>query len=177
VIHQVPALTTVEPVTWEPLRHGRLAVLASAGSKLALREAVTLSELSGQTFLVNPRSLAPGAFEGLKLMCRRHGGFDATVLESAAASTAALDTSWRPIQDGTAIAVMAEATARAVRPAHVAVVPIQPPPRYAVALAWRRDERAVAAHRFLSHLRSYRDQHSWITAPNLRRLSQSPRRP
>src|SRR5258708_39824458 len=61
-------------------------------------------------------------------MCRKYGGFDATVLESAAASTAALDTDWRPIQDGTAIAVMAEATARAVGPAEVAVVPIQPPP-------------------------------------------------
>jgi LysR family transcriptional regulator, benzoate and cis,cis-muconate-responsive activator of ben and cat genes len=137
VIHQVPALTTVETVAWEPLRRGRLAVLASPGSKLALRETVTLSELSGQTFLVNPRSLAPGAFEGLKLMCRTYGGFDATVLESAATSTAALDADWGPIQDGTAIQVMAEVTARAVGPADVAVIPIQPPPQYVLALAWR----------------------------------------
>jgi DNA-binding transcriptional LysR family regulator len=165
VIHQVPALATVETVAWEPLQRGRLAILASPGSKLALRKAVTLGELSDQTFLVNPRSLAPSAFEGFKLMCREFGGFDATVLESTATSTAALDTDWRPIQDSIAIAVMAESTARAVGPPEVVVVPIQPPPHYVLALAWRRDERAAAAHRFLSYLRSYRDRHSWATDP------------
>ena len=165
VIHQVPGLAALGGVKTEPLRRGRLAVVASPGSKIALRQVVTLSELSGQTFLVNPRSLAPGAFEGLKFMCRKYGGFDPTILESAAASTAALDTDWRPIQDGSAIQVMAEATARAARPAHVAVVPIQPPPHYVLALAWRCDERAAAAHRFLSYLRSHRDQQSWITNP------------
>lgn len=168
VIHQVPALTT-ETVAREPLQRGRLAIVASPASKLAHQEAVTLSELSDQTFLANPRSLAPAAYEGLKLMCRTYGGFNATVLESAAASTAALDTDWRPIQEGTAIAIMAEATARAVGPAEVAVVPIQPPPYYVLALAWRHGERATAAHQFLSYLRSYRDQHSWTATPNLRR--------
>src|SRR5215469_13201061 len=63
VIHQIPALATVEAVEWEPLRRGRLAVLTSPGSRLALLETVTLTELRGQTFLINPRSLAPGAFE------------------------------------------------------------------------------------------------------------------
>jgi hypothetical protein len=135
---------------------------------------VSLSELRDQTFLVNPRSLTPAAFEGLKLMCREFGGFDPTVLESAVASTVALDTDWRPIQDGTAVAVMAEATARAVRPAHVAVVPIQPPPQYVLALAWRRGERAAAAHRLLSCLRSYRDLHAWTTDPEPARDQNQP---
>jgi hypothetical protein len=165
VIHQIPALATAETLAWEPLRRGRLAVLASPGSKLAHREAVTLSELRGETFLVNPRSLAPGAFEGLKLMCREFGGFDAIVLESALASTAALDADWRLIQDGTAIAIMAESTARAVRPAELVLVPIRPPPQYVLALAWRRDEDGAAVHRFLSYLRTYRDQHGWTTSP------------
>ena len=44
VIHQLPALATVEGVAWEPLRRGRLAVLASPSSKLARRKAVRLSE-------------------------------------------------------------------------------------------------------------------------------------
>ena len=165
LIHQVPALAAMEEVAWEPLRRSRLAVLVSPASELALREIVTLSELSGETFLVNPRSLAPGAFAGLKLMCSEFGGFDANVLESAVASTVALDTNWRPIRDGAAIAVMAEDTARAVCPADVAVVPVQPPPQYALALAWRRDERAAAARRILNYLRSYRDQHAWLTDP------------
>jgi len=124
VVHQVPAMAAMEDVAWEPLWRGRLAVLASAASTLARREAVTLSELRDQRFLVNPRSLAPAAFEGLKLMCREFGGFDATVLESPLASTAALDTDWSPVRDGAAITLMAEATARTVCPADVAVVPL-----------------------------------------------------
>jgi len=163
VIHQVPALAAMEDLAWEPLRRGRLAVLARAGSSLALRKAVTLSELRDERFLVNPRSLAPGAFEGLKLMCREFGGFDAMVLESPLASTAALDTDWRPIRGGAAIALMTEATARAVRPADVAVVPVRPPPQYVIALAWCRGEQPSAVDRFLGYLRSYRDQHAWVT--------------
>jgi hypothetical protein len=167
VVHQVPSLATADQVTSEPLRRGRLAILAGPHSSLAGRQMVSLSELSNQTFLVNPRTLAPGAFEGLKLMCREFGGFEANVLESAAASTAALDTDWRPIRDGTAIAVMAETTARLLHADGVAIVPVQPPPQYVIALAWRRDEQAAAAHRFLDYLRRYRDRHQWITGPQV----------
>jgi len=100
-------------------------------------------------------------------MCREFGGFEANVLESAAASTAALDTDWRPIRDGTAIAVMAETTARLLHADEVAIVPVQPPPQYVIALAWRRDEQAAAARRFLDYLRRYRDRHQWITGPQV----------
>ena len=44
-----------------------------------------------------------------------------------------------------------------------------PPPQYVLALAWRRDEQAAAAHRFLAYLRSYRDRHAWITGPQQHR--------
>jgi DNA-binding transcriptional LysR family regulator len=165
VIHQVPGLATADQVVSEPLRRGRLAVLAGPHTSIAGRAVVTLAELSGQTFLVNPRALAPGAFEGLQLMCREFGGFEAKVLESAMASTMALDTGWRPVRDGAAIAVMAEAAALALRADGIAVVPVQPPPQYVLALAWRRGEQAAAAHRFLAYLRSYRDRHQWITGP------------
>jgi hypothetical protein len=101
-------------------------------------------------------------------MCREFGGFDATVLESTAASTLALDTDWRPIQDGAAVAVMAEATARAVRPADLAVFPVLPPPQYVVALAWRAGEQVASVQRLLDHLRSYRDKHGWTAGPGLR---------
>ena len=167
VVYRVPALPRVDAVMSEALRRGRLAVLASPQSRLAGRNVVTLSELSKETFLVNPRSLAPGAFEGLKLMCQEFGGFEAKVLESAAAFTVALGTDWRPVRDGTAIAVMAETTAHAIRAEGIAVVPVQPPPQYALALAWRHDEHAPAARRFLAYLRRYRDQHAWITDPGV----------
>jgi DNA-binding transcriptional LysR family regulator len=162
IIHRVPTLLPADAVMSEALRRGRLAVLAGQQTTLAGRQMVTLSELSGQTFLVNPRSLAPGAFEGLKLMCREFGGFEANVVESAVATTVALGTGWRPIRDGTAIALMPEASAHTVRADGIAVVPIQPPPQYVIALAWRYDEHA-AVHRFLAYLRRYRDQHAWIT--------------
>ena len=165
VIHQVPVLAAAEGVAWEPLRRGRLAVLASPFSRFARRKSVTLSELAGETFLVNPRALAPAAFEGLKLMCREHGGFDAHLLERAGASASGFDTDWRLIQDGAAIAVMAEDSAQAVPAVGVAVVSVEPPPQYVLALAWRRDEHDAAAEQFLSHLRSYRDQHGWLTRP------------
>jgi hypothetical protein len=57
---------------------------------------------------------------------------------------------------------MAEAAARALHAAGVAVVPVQPPP-YVLALAWRLGEQPAAAHRFLAYLRDYRDRHQWIT--------------
>jgi DNA-binding transcriptional LysR family regulator len=165
VIYRVLTLPSVGEVLSEALRRGRLAVLAGQQTKLAGRRMVALSELSQETFLVNPRPLAPGAFEGLKLMCREFGGFEANVVESAVATTVALGTDWRPIRDGTAIVLMAETTAHAVRANGIAVVPIQPPPQYVLALAWRHDEHAAAAHRLLDYLRRYRDQHAWITGP------------
>jgi len=165
VVYRVLTLPLAGEVLSEALRRGRLAVLAGQQTKLAGRQMVTLSELSTETFLVNPRSLAPGAFEGLKLMCREFGGFEANVAESAVATTMALGTDWGPIRDGTAIALMAETTAHAVRANGIAVVPIQPPPQYVLSLAWRHDEHAAAAHRLLEYLRCYRDQHAWITDP------------
>jgi DNA-binding transcriptional LysR family regulator len=84
VVHQVPALATADQVTSEPLRRGRLAVLAGPHSNVAGRPMVTLSELSNQTFLVNPRTLAPSAFEGLK--------------SCAASSAVSRPRSWNPLR-------------------------------------------------------------------------------
>jgi DNA-binding transcriptional LysR family regulator len=167
IIHRVPTLPPVSGVMSETLRRGRLAALVGRQSRFAQRRTVNLGDLSEETLLVNPRSLAPGAFDGLKLMCSEFGGFDAKVMESAVASTMALDTDWRPIKDGTAIAVMAETTAKAVRACGIAVVPIQPPPQYVLALAWRQDELTAAAHHCLAYLRRYRDRHSWTADPDL----------
>jgi DNA-binding transcriptional LysR family regulator len=174
IIHRVPTHPPVDGTMSETLRRGRLAVLVGRESRLAGRSIVSLGELSTETFLVNPRSLAPGAFEGLKLMCSEFGGFEANVRESAAASTIALGTDWRPIRDGTAIAVMAEATARTVRADGVVVVPLQPPPQYVLALVWRHDEHAAAARRCLDYLRSYRDRNGWISDSAVTPLTQRP---
>jgi len=171
IIHRVPTLPPIDAATSEALRRGRLAVLAGQGTWLAGREIVSLRELSTEMFLVNPRSLAPGALEGLKLMCSEFGGFEATVLESAVASTIALGADWRPIQDGTAIALMAEATARTVRGDGVVVVPLEPPPQYVLALAWRHDEQSAAVYRCLDYLRSYRDRNGWISDYNVTPLT------
>jgi hypothetical protein len=57
---------------------------------------------------------------------------------------------------------MAYPRSRYALPGGLAVVPIPPPPRYVLALAWRAGERA-AARRFLAYLRCYRDRHQRIT--------------
>jgi DNA-binding transcriptional LysR family regulator len=162
IVHQVPALSLAEGLEWEPIQRGRLALLVAASSPLTQSQSVPLRALRGKTFLVNPRVFAPGAFEGLKLMCREFGGFDVSVLESPVASTLALDGDWRLIEDGTAIAAVPEVTGRAICPEGVAVVPVQPPPQYVLAVAWRSDEGGAAVHRFLAHVRAFRDQHGWL---------------
>jgi len=160
-VHKVPVLATLPRVEWEVVRRGRLAVLMTRRHLLASRASVALDQLSAETFLVNPRELTPSAFQGLKLMCAEFGGFDPKVLESEAASTPTLDADWYPIRQGAAVAVMTEETARGICPEDVAVVPIQPPPRFAVAVAWRHGDRSALLDRFLSFVRGYRDANAW----------------
>jgi DNA-binding transcriptional LysR family regulator len=161
ILHQVPALASAANIDWEPLRHGPLALVVGPSTRLARREIVTLAELSDETFLVNPRSLAPSAYQGLKLMCREFGGFDAKVLESNAASMVAADTDSCAVRDGAAVVIVAEATARAALPSGLVVVRVQPPPEYVVALAWRRADPHPQTDRFLEFVRDYRDEQAW----------------
>jgi hypothetical protein len=103
---------------------------------LAGRAALTLGQLSGETFLV-PRELAPSAVQGLKLMCARFGRFDPRVMESPIASEPARDPGWSPVRQAAAIAMMAEETARAICPPNLTLAPLQPPPGHAIMpLAW-----------------------------------------
>jgi DNA-binding transcriptional LysR family regulator len=161
-VHQVPALTGLARIEWEVVRRGRLAVLMSRHHPLATRDCIALRELSDETFLVNPRELAPSAFQGLKLMCAEFGGFDPKVTESAATSTPTLDPDWLPIRQQEAIAVTAEETARAICPPDVAVVPLAPPPRSSIAVAWRHGDRTALLERFLGFIRYYRDANGWL---------------
>jgi DNA-binding transcriptional LysR family regulator len=160
VVHQVPALTAIEGVEWEVLRHGRLGVLVSETSPLAALEVASISDLSEETFLVPPRELAPSAFEGLKTMCRSYGGFEPAVLELSA-----LGADWRPVIDGEAVAVMAEGTARTIEPEGTVAVPLEAPPPFLLAIAWRRGNGSPQLHRFLDFVRAYRDEHAWAEEP------------
>jgi DNA-binding transcriptional LysR family regulator len=160
VVHQVPVLGAIEGVEWEVLRHGRLAALMSEGSPLADREIVSLSELSGETFIVPPRELAPSAFEGLKTMCRTYGSFEPAVLELST-----LGADWRPVTDGEAVGLMAETTARAVAPEGSVAVPLEMPPPFLLAIAWRGGNGSPILHRFLDFVRAYRDEHAWAEEP------------
>jgi DNA-binding transcriptional LysR family regulator len=157
IVHQVPALASLARVEWEVIRRGPLAALMSRRHPLAGRGEVALPELRSQTFLVNPRALAPSAVAGLKLMCNKFGGFDPRVVESGSACAPALDADWRLIRQGAAIAVTAEEAARAICPEDVAVVPLRPPPRFALAIAWRQGDRSPPLNRFLGFVRAYRD--------------------
>ena len=167
-VHQVPVLATLTGVDWEVVRRGRLAVLMSRRHPLASRSSVALGQLSAETFLVNPRDLAPSAVQGLELMCAEFGGFHPRVMESPTASAPTLDADWHPIRQGAAIAAMAEETARRICPPGVTAVPVQPPPGYVIAVAWRRGDHCPPLERFLGFLRCYRDTDAWpADAPRL----------
>jgi DNA-binding transcriptional LysR family regulator len=157
VVHQVPVLATIEGIEWEPIRGGRLAALVSQSSPLARRESATLSELSGETFMMGPRELAPSAFEGMQTMCRTYGGFDPELRELST-----LGADWRPVVAGEAVVLMAEGAARAIEPPGAVAVPIEPPPQSLIAIAWRSGNGVPYLDRFLDFLRAYRDEHSWI---------------
>jgi DNA-binding transcriptional LysR family regulator len=157
LVHAVPVLTTIQGMDWEVLRQANLAALVSGESRLADRESVALSELRDETFLVNPRELAPSAFEGLGTMCRTYGGFDPRVLES---STWALGHDWQPIINGGAVALMPESAARALQPDGAAAVRVREP-RATLAITWRRGERSPILERFLDFVRLYREDHAW----------------
>jgi DNA-binding transcriptional LysR family regulator len=161
-VHQVPVLTALARVQWEVVRRDRLAAMMSREHPLAGRDQIALQELAGETFLVNPRELAPSAYQGLKLMCAEFGGFNPRVTESAATSTPTLDPDWRPIRHSAAIAVMAEEIVRAVCPPDVAVVPVRPPPLSAIAVAWRHRDPSALVGRVLGFIRGYRDANGWL---------------
>ena len=163
-VHQVPALTTADDLGWEPLRHGRLAVLVSADDELARREDVSLGELRDRTFLVNPRSLAPSAYEGLKLISREFGGFDAKVMESATVWTTASTADQYHVRDGEAVAVVPDAAADSVHLPGIAAIPLQPPPLYVIAVAWRPAETATPVRRLLDYLHVHRDRYAWTVS-------------
>ncbi len=162
-VYQVPTVAALASVQWELVRRGQLAAVMSETHELAGSGSIALRQLREETFLVNPRVLAPGALQGLKLMCAEFGGFDPKVAESAATSMPALDPDWQLVRKGAAIAVTAEETARSICPDGLVVVVIEPPPSFALAAAWRRGEQSAALDRLLDFVRSYRDTHGWTS--------------
>jgi len=167
-VHQVPVLATLTRVDWEVVRRGRLAALMTSRHPLAGRAALSLGQLSGDTFLVNPRELAPSALQGLKLICAEFGGFDPAVMESKTALATTRGVGWRPVRQGAAIALMAEEAARGICPQDLTVVPIQPPPGYVIAAAWRRGDHSPQLEQLLGFIRRYRDTNAWpANAPRL----------
>jgi DNA-binding transcriptional LysR family regulator len=157
IVHQVPALDGIDGVEWEVIRIGRLAALMSETSAIADRPSLQLSDLAGETFLVPPRELAPSAVGGLQTMCRTYGDFDPNVRELST-----LGADWQPVVNGEGIVLMAEGAARTVRPAGTVAVPVESPPPFLLALAWRGGNVAPIVQRFLDFLRSYRDEHGWV---------------
>jgi DNA-binding transcriptional LysR family regulator len=89
------------------------------------------------------------------------GGFDPHVMESQIASAPTLDADSYSVKQGAAIAVMAEETAHGICPPGVTVVPLQPPPGFAVMAAWRRGVPSTLLDRFLGFIRSCRDTNAW----------------
>jgi len=109
--------------------------------------------------------MSPGSTRNLK------AGFNPHVLETDAASTAKLHAGWPPVRQGAAIAMMAEQTACGICPAGRRR-PGPPPPRFAVAVAWRRGDHSGLPDQLLGFVRGYRGTaHAWCAdTQRLRRL-------
>lgn len=154
-VHQVPALASAEGVEWQVIMRAGLAAVMAATNPLAAQKSITLAELQHETFLVNPRELAPSAYEGMQLVCREIGNFEPKLFESPAVSTLPHGADWHLIRDGGALALMGEATARAICPEGVAAVPLTPPPPLQLALAWRGGDGSSLLCRFLNFVREF----------------------
>ena len=161
VVYQVPVLATLDGIATEVIRRGRLAALVSQASALARLHSVKLSDLRAERFLAPPCELASSSLGGIKAMCRAYGGFEPELVQLATSSVPPGGADWTPIVGGHAIATMPEGTARAVQPEGTSVVPIEPPPVYSLALAWRRDDGSPLLRRFLDLMGAYRDEHRW----------------
>ena len=96
----------------------------------------------------------------MRTTCLSYAGFEPKVLE-ASTSTVPLGSDWRPVVDGDAIALMPEGTARAVQPDGAVVVPLEPPPEFALALAWRSGNGSPVLDRFVSFIRRFSAEHEW----------------
>jgi DNA-binding transcriptional LysR family regulator len=162
-VHRVPVLSTIDELAWEVVRRRRLMALVGRAHPLASNTSIRLEQLRDETFLVNPRELAPSAYDGVQLMCRQFGGFDARLLESQCTSTLPHGHDLRLIRNGTAIALITEDTARDATPDLTATVGIEPPPASVIALAWRRRDSSPMLERFLDFVRTFRDQHRWTS--------------
>ena len=161
VVHRVPVLGTIEGVEFEVIRRGRLATLVSRSSTLAEATSVELSDLGDETFLVPPREFAPSALEGLRTTCLSFASFEPKVLEAPHP----LGSDWRPVIDGDAIALMPEETAQAVQPDGAVAIPLEPPPEFSLALAWRSGNGSPALDRFVAFIHAYGAKHGWTSTP------------
>jgi DNA-binding transcriptional LysR family regulator len=164
LVHRVPVLGTIDGVEFEVIRSGRLAVLVSRSNPLADRESARLSDLAEETILAPPREFAPSALEGLRTTCLSYAGFEPKLLE-ASTSTVPLGSDWRPVVDGDAVALMPEETARAVQPEGAVAVPLEGPPGFVLALAWRSGNGSPVLDRFVSYIKAYSAEHGWTSAP------------
>jgi hypothetical protein len=90
-----------------------------------------------------------------------YGDFEPRVLELAT-STLPLGTDWQPVVGGDAVALMAEGTAHAAGPEGAVAVPVEPPPEYALVIAWRGGNGSPVLDRFLGFIRAFRDEHAWV---------------
>jgi DNA-binding transcriptional LysR family regulator len=156
--YPVPTMAASDGVESEVIRRIRNTVLVSEESPLAHRASLTVAELREETFLVNPRELAPGALQGLRTMCRVFGGFDPELLESTLPALP-LEAAWRPIVEGSAILVLPETSAATVRAPGLVSVPIEPPPLCEVILAWGARSLSPMLERFIAFMRAFRNDH------------------
>ena len=145
-------------LTFAPIRSEKVVVLLAATHTLAGAEAISLSALASEEFILFPRELAPRLYETFVGLCRQ-AGFEPTV------SKESFHTGWElgVLSDVRVVSLVPESVARAL-PEGVCAVPLdQPRGRLETSLITRIDDPSATLAAFIEVAHGAFDTESVLT--------------
>jgi DNA-binding transcriptional LysR family regulator len=131
-------------LAYEQIREESVIALLAAGHPLAGEQAVALSSLAEEEFVLFPRELAPRLYDTLVGLCRR-AGFEPTPRKES------FHTDWelRVLADVPGVTLVPRSVARFLPRGVVAVPLSEPDERLETSLMWRPDDASPTVSAFL----------------------------
>jgi DNA-binding transcriptional LysR family regulator len=140
-------------LSYEPIRREPVVAVVGAGHPLAGREAIPLSALAEEAFVLFPRELAPRLFDTLVGLCRREG-FEPTLRRES------FHTGWElcVLGDIEVVALTPHSVAHDL-PAGLVALPLsEPREQLETDVVWRRDDSSPTLATFLDVARGVFDR-------------------
>ncbi len=151
-----PMTTYARDLDSQPVRREHFQVALATGHELADRNAIALSELSGERFEIWPREMAPGFYDAVVGGCRA-AGFEPNLDERAAGNTV-----WGDIARGRGVALINGSLAASVPRGIKLIELVSPRPVLTIEAVWRRHERPAIVERALDCAVELGLQRSWL---------------